>query len=72
MKINEKAKNLGILAVEMESAGLYLTAMRLHKKALAMFQISDHVFTGDHLNPQQIRESFHEMMEIALKTAIRV
>ncbi len=70
-KINEKAKDLGILAVEMETAGLYLTAMRLHKKALAMFQISDHVFTGDHLNPQQIREGFSEMMEIALKTAVR-
>ncbi|MBQ4176195.1 MAG: purine-nucleoside phosphorylase [Lachnospiraceae bacterium] len=71
-KINEKARDLGIMAVEMEAAGLYLTAMRLHKKALAMFQVSDHVFTGDHLNPQQIREGFHEMMEIALKTAIRV
>ncbi len=71
-KINDKAKDLGILAVEMESSGLYLTAMRLHKKALAMFQVSDHVFTGDHLNPQQIREGFREMMEVALKTAIRV
>ena len=71
-KINEKARDLGIMAVEMEAAGLYLTAMWLHKKALAMFQISDHIFTGDHLNPQQIREGFHEMMEIALKTAIRV
>ena len=71
-KINEKARDLGIMAVEMEAAGLYLTAMRLHKKALAMFQVSDHIFTGDHLNPQQIREGFHEMMEIALKTAIRV
>jgi phosphatidylglycerol:prolipoprotein diacylglycerol transferase len=38
-KINEKARDLGIMAVEMETAGLYLTAMRLHKKALAMFQI---------------------------------
>ena len=70
-KINEKARDLGILAVEMESAGLYLTAMRLHKKALAMFQISDHVFTGDHLDPQQVREGFREMMEVALKTAVR-
>lgn len=70
-KINEKAKDLGILAVEMESAGLYLTAMRLHKKALAMFQISDHVFTGAHLDPKAVREGFHEMMEVALKTAVR-
>ena len=70
-KINEKAKDLGIMAVEMETSGLYLTAMRLHKKALGMFQISDHVFNGEHLDPQQVREGFHEMMEVALKTAVR-
>ncbi len=71
-KINEKAKDLGIMAVEMETTGLYLTAMRLHKKALAMFQVSDHVFTGEHLTPKEIREGFHEMMEVALKTAVRI
>ena len=70
-KINENAKAPGIMAVEMETSGLYLTAMRLHKKALGMFQISDHVFTGEHLDPQQVREGFHEMMEVALKTAVR-
>ena len=71
-KINEKARDLGIKAVEMETAGLYLTAMRLHKKALALFQISDHIFTGEMLTPQEIRTGFRNMMEIALKTAIRV
>ena len=48
------------------------TSTSAYSDCLAMFQISDHIFTGDHLNPQQIREGFHEMMEIALKTAIRV
>ncbi len=67
--LNEKLKNMGILAVEMETAGLYLEAMNSHKKALSILSISDHIFTGDHLSPEEIKTSFHEMMEIALKTA---
>ena len=55
----------------METAGLYLTAMHEHKKALSILSISDHIFTGECLTPTEIRESFHEMMEIALKTAVR-
>ena len=68
---NKKASELGHLAVEMEAAGLYLTAAAAKKKALALFQISDHVFTGEALSPAEIKESFHEMMEVALKTAVR-
>ena len=44
--------------------------MYAHKKALSILSISDHIFTGDHLSPAEIRTSFHEMMEIALKTAV--
>ena len=66
MKVNEKAKAVGLMAVEMETAGLYLTAMADHKKALSVLSISDHVFSGEHLSPEEIRDSFHEMMEIAL------
>ena len=71
-EVNLKAKALGHLAVEMEAAGLYLTAMAAGKKALALFQISDHVFTGEALSAAERQDSFHEMMEVALKTAIRV
>ena len=46
-------------------------AMADHKKALSVLSISDHVFSGEHLSPEEIRDSFHEMMEIALKTAVR-
>ena len=70
-EVNKKAKELGLLAVEMESAGLYLTAMAAGKKALAMFQISDLVFTGEGLSAAERQDGFHEMMEVALKTAVR-
>ena len=71
-EVNKKAKALGHLAVEMESAGLYLTAMAERKKALALFQISDHVFTGEALTAAERQDGFNEMMEVALKTAARI
>ena len=70
-QVNQKARDLGLLCVEMETAGLYMSAMANHKKALSILTISDHIFTGDHLTPDEIRESFHEMMVIALKTAVQ-
>ncbi len=69
--VNEKIKAAGLLAVEMETAGLYLTAMNCHKKALSILSISDHVFTGEALSAEERQNSFHEMMEISLKTAVR-
>ena len=69
--MNQKAKDLNLLCVEMETAGLYWTASYLHKKALSMLTISDNVFTGAELSVMERQESFNEMMEIALETAWR-
>ena len=62
-------RKFGILAVEMETAGLYWTAQRLGKKALSILTISDHIFTGEALSAEERQDSFREMMEIALETA---
>lgn len=62
-------KNLGVLCVEMEAYALYLTAARTGKNALALLTISDNVFTGECLSPQEVRETFTQMIEIALETA---
>jgi len=69
---NEVWKKMGILGVEMETAGLYMTAARLHKKALAIFTVSDHVFTGESLPAQDRQDSFYEMMKLALMAALRL
>ena len=69
--VNVIARDLGHLCVEMEAAGLYLTAMSQHKKALAIFTISDHIFSGEALSAEERQNSFNKMMEIALKTAVR-
>ena len=66
---NQRFHDMGMLAVEMEVAGLYWTAMACHKKALGILTISDHIFSGAVLTPEERQDSFHEMMEIALETA---
>lgn len=68
-EINQQLRDLGHLAVEMETAGLYWTAIGCHKKALSILTISDHLFTGEALSAEERQESFHEMMEVALETA---
>ena len=62
-------KDLGVLCVEMEAYALYLNAARAGKNALALLTISDNVFTGESLTPAEVRETFTQMMEIALEIA---
>ena len=64
-----KLKNLGVLAIEMEAAGLYLNAARAGKNALAICTISDHVITGESLPAEDRQTTFTQMMEIALEIA---
>ncbi len=64
-----KLKNLGVLAVEMEAAALYLNAARAGKNALAICTISDHIFTGEALPAEDRQTTFTQMMEIALEIA---
>lgn len=64
-------RKFGILALEMETAGLYWTAQRLGRQALSILTVSDHIFTGESLPPEERQTSFHEMMEVALETAWR-
>ena len=64
-----KYRDMGILAVEMETAGIYWEARASHKKALSLLTISDHIFTGEGLTAEERQNSFTEMMEVALDTA---
>lgn len=66
----EKWAAMGILAVEMETAGLYLNAAAAGKKALSLLTISDLPLEGTGLSAEERRTTFTQMMEIALETAI--
>ena len=67
-----KWAKLGVLGVEMEAAALYMNAAQLGKRALAICTVSDHIITGEALDADARQNSFTEMMEIALNTAIRL
>lgn len=60
----------GALGVEMEAAGLYMTAAHAGKRALAICTVSDHLLTGESLSAELRQTSFTDMMEIALDTAV--
>ena len=62
---------MGVLAVEMEAAGLYLNASKLSKKALCITTISDHLYKSEQLSPQERQTGFNNMINIALETAAK-
>ena len=68
--VTEKWQKMGVLAVEMEAAALYMNAARLGKRALAICTISDSLVTSEALDSTARQNSFREMMELALETAI--
>lgn len=66
---NDLWKSMGVLAIEMEAAALYMNAVKAKKNALCILTISDHIYTGEALNAQERQLGFHKMMEIALELA---
>ena len=68
---NDKLRRHGILAVEMESAALYLTAAAENVQALAIFTVSDHLLTKEFCTAEERQSSFNDMIKIALDTIIQ-
>ena len=69
---NDKWRDMGVMAVEMESAGLYMNAARAGKRALCICTISDHLYRDEYLTPEERQLSFTQMIEIALNTAVKM
>ena len=67
----KKWADLGVLAVEMESYGLYLEAARAHKKAMTVLSISDSFVTKEATSPETRQTGFTKMMKLALEVACR-
>ena len=70
--VTAKWAKLGVLGVEMEAAALYMNAAYSGKNALAICTVSDHLLTGEATTAEERQNSFTEMMEVALNTAIRL
>ena len=68
---NEKMIQYGILAVEMESAALYLLAAAANVQGLAIFTVSDHVVKKEYCTAEEREKDFNDMIKIALETVIQ-
>ena len=62
---NDKWLNMGVLAVEMEIAALYMNAARSGNRALGICTISDNIITGEALSAEERQNTFTNMMKVA-------
>ena len=69
---NMRYAKMGVLAVEMEAAGLYCNAAYTGKRALAICSISDNLVTGEELDADARQTNFTNMMKIALNVAVKM
>jgi purine-nucleoside phosphorylase len=61
----------GILAAEMETAGLYYLCAKFGVKGLSLLTVSDHILTGEQTTAQERQTTFNDMIEVALETVSR-
>ena len=69
---NMRYAKMGVMAVEMEAAGLYCTAAYTGKRALAICSISDNLITGEELSADDRQTTFTNMMKIGLEIAVKM
>ena len=60
----------GVLAVEMETAGLYTIAAKFNVKALSILTVSDSLVTGESTTAKERETSFRNMIDLALGTIV--
>ena len=65
-------KKMGVMALEMEAAALYMNAARYGKRALCICTISDHVLTGEETTSEERQTAFTTMMKVALDVAVEM
>lgn len=60
---------LGVCAVEMETAALYMEAARTGRRAGALLTVTGNIATGEFLAPGETNRACDEMILVALETA---
>ena len=69
-KANNAWAKMGVLAVEMEAAALYMNAARAGKRALAICTVSDHIRTHEQTSSAERQTTFNDMIKIALESVL--
>lgn len=68
----KKWADFGVLAVEMETAGLYTLAAKYKARALSILTISDSLVSEEITSADEREKTFSAMIELALETAVRI
>ena len=63
-------KKMGVMALEMEAAALYMNAARYGKRGLCICTISDHVLKHEETTAEERQTAFTTMMKVALDVAV--
>ena len=67
----KKWSKMGVMAVEMETAALYMNAAYNDVNALSIISISDNFVTGAKSSVEDRTKAFTDMMKLALETAVK-
>ena len=67
----KKWAKMGVKAVEMETAALYMNAAYNNVNALSIISISDNFVTGAKSNVEERQNSFTNMMKLALEASVK-
>jgi purine-nucleoside phosphorylase len=67
----ERMQGMGVLAVEMEAAGLYGVAAEKGARSLTILTVSDHILQGTETSSEEREATFDDMVRIALETIVR-
>lgn len=67
----ERWKKMNVLGVEMEAAALYMNAARAGKDALAVCTVSNRIGEDAFLTPEDQKNAYRSMVEIALGVAVK-
>jgi purine-nucleoside phosphorylase len=65
-------RKMGVMAIDMEGAALYMNAARLKKNALAICTVSNHIITGEEMTAEERQKSFIEMITLAMEIALKL
>lgn len=57
---------MGVLAIEMEAAGIYGVAAQHGVRALTVLTVSDHILTGEQTTADERQSTFDDMVDVAL------
>ncbi|MBU2863469.1 purine-nucleoside phosphorylase [Reinekea forsetii] len=68
--VMDRLAGMGILAVDMEAAGLYGVAAEFGANALTVLTVSDHIPRGEAATPEERQSSFNDMIILTLDAAI--